>query len=204
MPRAPAGHGLTAQQRLRRRSAGRWPRPGTSRCSASRSPRPRTPTGCSCPPTTRGGRRSRLANPISEDEPLLRTTLLPGLLRVLARNVGRGFADVALYRDGPGVPARAPAGRGSPRSCRWTAGRRPRRWPRWKRRLPDQPLHLGVVLAGDRELAGWWGAGRAAGWQDAIEAAREVLRLSRVPFRVAADQHAPWHPGRCAARPHHR
>jgi phenylalanyl-tRNA synthetase beta chain len=26
-----------------------------------------------------------------------------------------------------------------------------------------------------------------------------VLRLTRVPFRVAADQHAPWHPGRCAA-----
>ena len=26
-----------------------------------------------------------------------------------------------------------------------------------------------------------------------------MLRLTRVPFRVEADQHAPWHPGRCAA-----
>src|SRR5262249_58206739 len=42
----------------------------------------------------------RLANPLSEDEPLLRSTLLPGLLRVLARNIGRGFADVALYEMG--------------------------------------------------------------------------------------------------------
>jgi phenylalanyl-tRNA synthetase beta chain len=65
--------------------------------------------------------------------------------------------------------------------------------------LPAQPLRLGVVLAGRRELAGWWGDGRPAGWQDAIEAAREALRVSRVPFRVRADQHAPWHPGRCAA-----
>jgi phenylalanyl-tRNA synthetase beta chain len=26
-----------------------------------------------------------------------------------------------------------------------------------------------------------------------------VLRVTQVPFRVVADQHAPWHPGRCAA-----
>ncbi len=65
--------------------------------------------------------------------------------------------------------------------------------------LPDQPLHLAVVLAGDRELSGWWGPGRRAGWQDAIEAARQVLEVSRVPFEVRADQEEPWHPGRCAA-----
>ena len=65
--------------------------------------------------------------------------------------------------------------------------------------LPDQPLHLAVVLAGDRELSGWWGPGRRAGWQDAIEAARQVLEVSRVSFSVRAEQEEPWHPGRCAA-----
>jgi phenylalanyl-tRNA synthetase beta chain len=65
--------------------------------------------------------------------------------------------------------------------------------------LPGQPLRLAAVLAGDRELPGWWGAGRPAGWQDIIEAAREVLRVSRVPFDVRADSREPWHPGRCAA-----
>jgi phenylalanyl-tRNA synthetase beta chain len=48
-------------------------------------------------------------------------------------------------------------------------------------------------------LPGWWGAGRPAGWQDIIEAARVVLRASNVPFDVRSDQHEPWHPGRCAA-----
>ena len=38
-----------------------------------------------------------LANPLSDDEPLLQTTLLPGLFRVLNRNIGRGFGDVALF-----------------------------------------------------------------------------------------------------------
>ena len=43
------------------------------------------------------------------------------------------------------------------------------------------------------------GGGPSAGWQDAIETARVVLGLSRVAFEVRADQHEPWHPGRCAA-----
>ena len=198
MPRAPAGRGLTAQQRLRR-SVGRTladvgyvevlSSPFTSTADFGRL---QLPAG--------DARRTalRLANPLSEDEPLLRTTLLPGLLRVLARNVGRGFPDVELYEMGrvfrprpgsPGIAPILPVDRGptAVEEASLEAG------------LPDQPLRLGLVLAGERELAGWWGPGRAARWQDAIEAVREVLRLARVPFRVEADQHAPWHPGRCAA-----
>jgi len=198
MPRAPAGRGLTAQQRLRR-SVGRTladvgyvevlSSPFTSTADFGRL---QLPAG--------DARRTalRLANPLSEDEPLLRTTLLPGLLRVMARNVGRGFPDVELYEMGrvfrprpgsPGIAPILPVDRGptAVEVASLEAG------------LPGQPLRLGLVLAGERELAGWWGPGRAARWQDAIEAVREVLRLARVPFRVEADQHAPWHPGRCAA-----
>jgi phenylalanyl-tRNA synthetase beta chain len=65
--------------------------------------------------------------------------------------------------------------------------------------LPDQPLWLGAVLAGDHELPGWWGPGVPASWADAIEAARAVGRICRVSFDVRADRYAPWHPGRCAA-----
>jgi phenylalanyl-tRNA synthetase beta chain len=65
--------------------------------------------------------------------------------------------------------------------------------------LPDQPLRVGVVLAGDREPAGWWGSGRPANWADAVQAARVVVAEAGVDLTVRADQHAPWHPGRCAA-----
>jgi phenylalanyl-tRNA synthetase beta chain len=139
-----------------------------------------------------------VANPLSEDEPLLRTTMLPGLLRVLARNIGRGFGDVALFetglvfRPGPGGPRVAPIpGVSHAPSADDLAS--------LNAALPDQPLRIAVVLAGDRDLPGWWGVGRPAGWQDAVEAAREILRVSRVEFEVRADQHEPWHPGRCAA-----
>ena len=55
------------------------------------------------------------------------------------------------------------------------------------------------MLSGDRDRRGWWGAGRPASWADAIEAARLVADQARVTLTVSADQHAPWHPGRCAA-----
>ena len=74
----------------------------------------------------------RLANPLSEDEPLLRTTLLPGLLRALARNAGRGFPDVALYEMGL-VYRPTPHGAARRRGRRSTAARRPTRSPRSRR-----------------------------------------------------------------------
>jgi phenylalanyl-tRNA synthetase beta chain len=197
-PRAATGRGLTPQQRLRR-TAGRAlagsgyveviSSPFGSAADADRmqlrldDPRRRAP---------------RLVNPIRDEEPLLRTTLIPGLLRVLNRNIGRGFADVALFELGlvfrsrpDGQPAapippvdRAPTG--AEQAALQAA-------------LPDQPLHLAVVLAGNREQPGWWGPGRAACSEDAIEAARQVIGVSTVPLRVRAGACEPWHPGRCAA-----
>jgi phenylalanyl-tRNA synthetase beta chain len=198
MPRAAAGRGLTERQRLRR-ATGRalagagyvevLSHPFVSAADCDR---------LQLPADDRRRTALRLVNPLSEDEPLLRTTLLPGLLRVLARNAGRGFADLALYEMGlvfrprPGSPGTAPI-------LRVDRGPAVAEVVSLEAGLPDQPLRVAAVLAGNREKAGWWGPGRPAGWQDAIEAAREVLRVSRVPVRVESDQHAPWHPGRCAA-----
>jgi phenylalanyl-tRNA synthetase beta chain len=40
--------------------------------------------------------------------------------------------------------------------------------------VPEQPWHVAVALAGNREPRGWWGPGRPAVWADAVEAARLV------------------------------
>jgi phenylalanyl-tRNA synthetase beta chain len=199
MPRAPAGRGLTARQRMRR-GVGRalagsgyvevlsWPFGSAGDSDALHLP-PEDPRRAAV----------ALANPLSEDEPQLRTTLLPGLLRVLARNIGRGFGDVALYEAGlvfrprPGGEATAPI---------LAVDRAPsvEEIGTLNAALPDQPLHVAAVLAGHRELPGWWGRhGRAAEWDDAVEAAREVGRACRVPVTIRAAQYEPWHPGRCAA-----
>jgi phenylalanyl-tRNA synthetase beta chain len=198
LPQAPVGRGLTQAQRLRR-VVGRtladagyvevlaYPFVGSAAWDA---------LGLDADDQRR--RALRLANPLSDEEPLLRTTLLPGLLATLRRNLSRGVgAGVALFEAGPvyllprerlPLPPRLPVDR------RPTDGE----VAAVLAALPDQPLHLGVALAGERDPRGWWGAGREATWADAIEAVREVAAALRVEIETRAAQQAPWHPGRCA------
>jgi phenylalanyl-tRNA synthetase beta chain len=141
----------------------------------------------------------RLTNPLSEEEPLLRTSLLAPLLGTLKRNLGRGRRDVALFETGtvflPHLTAAAPQALAvdrRPTDDEWTAA---------NAIVPAQPWHLAVVITGDADPAGWWGDGRAAGWADAIEAARVAVAAAGLPaarLSVRAAERAPWHPGRCA------
>ena len=197
-PRAFAGHGLTPRQRLRR-AIGRG-LAGAGYVEVLSMPFVSTADAdaLQLPPEDPRRDMLALANPLSDGEPLLQTTLLPGLFRVLNRNIGRGFADAALFEmslvflprlGGRAVPPALPVDR-APTFEELAA---------LEAALPDQPLHLGAVLSGDRESAGWWGAGRSESWADAVEAAREIGRICRVAVDVRADRQAPWHPGRCAA-----
>jgi phenylalanyl-tRNA synthetase beta chain len=134
-------------------------------------------------------------NPLSEEEPALRTTLLPGLLAALARNLSRGIRDVALFEHGAVFP-------GGERSAAPLPGvdRRPddETLAALLGAVPEQPWHVAVALAGDREPRGWWGPGRPAVWADAVQAARRVAEAAGVELTVRAGERAPWHPGRCA------
>jgi phenylalanyl-tRNA synthetase beta chain len=197
LPGPPAGRGLTDSQRLRRRvgralaGAGYVEAPSYPFISAevfdhfgldADDPRRRTVT---------------VANPLSDTEPHLRTTLLPGLLATLRRNLGRGTHDLALFETGlvfrptgtETVPPRLPV------------DRRPtdEEIDRLQEALPGQPRRVAVVLSGARERSGWWGDGSPAAWADAVEAGRTVAREAGVELIVRQDQHAPFHPGRCAA-----
>ena len=63
---------------------------------------------------TRAVRRSRSRTRSARTSRSLRTTLLPGLFRTLARNIGRGFGDIELFETGlvfrprPGAAVTAP------------------------------------------------------------------------------------------------
>ncbi|HEX4829826.1 MAG TPA: phenylalanine--tRNA ligase subunit beta [Trebonia sp.] len=198
MPRALAGRGLSPRQRLARSVARTLAEAGLVELHTDPFAPGKDADSLSLPPHDERRPAVRIANPLSEDEPFLRTTLLPGLLRALARNTGRGFTDVALYEAGlvfrprPGAPATAPI-------LATDRGPDTGELSRLEAALPDQPAHIGAVWAGQRELPGWWGPGRAADWADAIEAARAVAATAHLTLEVRAAAEAPWHPGRCAA-----
>ncbi|SFL12923.1 phenylalanine--tRNA ligase subunit beta [Streptomyces pini] len=197
LPRLPSGRGLTERQRLRRRV-------GRALAGAGYVEAPNYPfvgdaafdrLGLEADDPRR--RTVRLVNPLSDEEPALRTTLLPGLLAALRRNDGRGSHDLALFETGLVF---RPTGQETA-AVRLPVDRRPtdEELASLTAALPEQPRRAAVVLAGAREQAGWWGKGRPATWADAVEAARGVAREAGVELEVEADRHAPWHPGRCAA-----
>jgi phenylalanyl-tRNA synthetase beta chain len=198
LPAAPAGPGFSDAQRLRRRI-------GQALAHAGLVESPSYPfvglpalDALGLDPDDDRRNAVRLANPLSDEEPLLRTTLLPGLLATLRRNVGRGNQDVALFEV---APVFRPGPTPLPRPPRPSVEHRPGddEVAALDAALPAQPWRVGAVLSGDRDRPGWWGAGRPASWADAVEAARLVADQARVVLTVSADRHAPWHPGRCAA-----
>jgi phenylalanyl-tRNA synthetase beta chain len=137
----------------------------------------------------------RLSNPLSAEKPFVATTLLPGVLDAAARNLGRGAPGVSLFETGT-VAFPVDRGPAPVYGVDW----RPSEAELSKLFdvLPEQPLHLVVVLAGEVEPVGWWGASRAADWSDAIEIVRSLAAELGVEALVAPAARMPWHPSRCA------
>ena len=139
----------------------------------------------------------RLANPLAEDAPYLRTSVLDSLVEVARRNVSRGLHDVAVYEIGAvtrpagTVPAAIPGVDRRPTEEEISA---------LEAGIPAQPVHAAAVLVGDRVRPGVLGEGRAWDWADAIELVRIVARTLGVAVEAAAPEkpRAPWHPGRIA------
>mgnify|MGYP006266988449 CR=1 FL=1 len=138
----------------------------------------------------------KIANPMSDEAPLLRTHLLPGLLQALTRNLSRGAKDVALFEIGTvfrDVSALSKVGI-IPTSSRPS----PEIISNIYESVPKQPLFLGAVVSGSLDRKGWWGEGRAFEWSDAISLAERVILESGNSVNLIQSDLAPWHPGRCA------
>ncbi|MGW7299751.1 phenylalanine--tRNA ligase subunit beta [Streptomyces sp. NPDC054829] len=196
LPKPPSGRGLTHRQRLHRRV-------GRALAGAGYVEAPNYPfvseqvfdqLGLDAEDPAR--RVVKLTNPLSDEEPALRTSLLPGLLGALRRNDGRGSHDLALFETGLVFLPREEQGI----APHLPVDRRPtdEELAALDAVLPEQPRHVAVVLAGAREQSGWWGQGRPAGWADAVQAARTVAAEAGAELIVRSGQYGPWHPGRCA------
>ncbi|MFI8231649.1 phenylalanine--tRNA ligase subunit beta [Streptomyces sp. NPDC085900] len=196
LPKPPSGRGLTHRQRLHRRV-------GRALAGAGYVEAPNYPfiseqvfDQLLLEADDPGRRVVKLTNPLNDEEPALRTSLLPGLLGALRRNVGRGSHDLALFETGLVFHPREE----QKVAAALPVDRRPteEEIAALDAALPEQPRHVAAVLAGAREQAGWWGKGRPADWADAVEAGRTVAREAGARLQVRKGQYGPWHPGRCA------
>ncbi|HWP35149.1 MAG TPA: phenylalanine--tRNA ligase subunit beta [Thermodesulfobacteriota bacterium] len=103
-----------------------------------------------------------LRNPLSAEMSVMRTTLLPGLLAALVRNVSRGIGRLRLFEIGKVFLPRA----GEP--------------------LPAEPTWLAALMAGPREPAGWLSRPDPVDFYDASGVVEALGRALGVPgLRVA-------------------
>ena len=112
-------------------------------------------------------------NPLRDEEGVMRTTLLPGLLKAVAVNVARKTADVALFETGkvflPGDG-----------------------------KIPEQPERLGFVAVGSRG-GDWETAAREVDVRDATGLWALIAHELRLPDPEVRKAAVPgYHPGRGA------
>lgn len=121
------------------------------------------------------GRLVALANPMGEDEGVLRSTLLPGLLRSVASNVAHGTRNVALFEIARVYEATDEV-------------------------LPQEALVLGIVLTGAARAQAWLEADRRWGFFEAKGILDAVLGSFGFPaLNYRAVSGPPFHPTRAAS-----
>jgi phenylalanyl-tRNA synthetase beta chain len=126
-------------------------------------------------PAAAGG----VMNPLTQEESLLRTSLLPGLLRSVAGNLSRRPGEVRLFEAGK-VFIQSGGGESMPGQI-------------------DEHERLGVVMAGQVSQQ-WYASGRPLDFFDlkgTLEIVTESLRIPGVTYQSHSDP--PYHPTRAAA-----
>lgn len=141
-------------------------------------------------------RTYKIANPISEKEPMLRPHMVPGLIDAAVRNMGRGVKSMALFEIGSVF--RAPETIPPPPILGTDKRPTPAEISALYASVPEQMLVVGVLLLGDARHDSWLGKGRKFEWHDAIALAEEIIELTGNSATVHRSDFTPWHPGRCA------
>lgn len=197
LPAAVGGGGLTLAQRRRRRVADSLAAAGLTEVLSFPFVGPKDFDALGIKAADPRRIASTIANPLDKERPLMATTLLPQLLTTTVRNRSRGAHDLALFEIGQVVHPSAEQAQPPqlPVNDRPSAAQLEQLFGA----VPDQPLHIAVVLAGAWERAGWWGKGRVADTTDIFACAQRIGAAAGTPVSMQQADLAPWHPGRCAA-----
>ncbi len=118
-------------------------------------------------------RRDAIAvvNPLRDEEGVMRTTLLPGLIKTVAANHARGFVDLGYFEIG-------------------------KVFLRSGGVLPAQPDHLGFILTGERG-GDIGGEAHTVDVRDGIGIVERLSTTMSTPMAIEPAVGSGFHPGRC-------
>ncbi|WP_285320613.1 phenylalanine--tRNA ligase subunit beta [Pseudarthrobacter sp. lyk4-40-TYG-27] len=196
LPVAPPGRGLTRVQQQRRRLIQALADAGLTEVLSypfvSKAANDTFGTADEATPRS----AVKLANPISEEQGYLRTSIIPGLIEVAKRNHSRGFRDLALFESGlVFLPGAAMGTAAIP-----PLGEKPADevLDALYDGVPDQPFHVAAILTGHDSPAAAGHTPRTWDWADALDVARLAGDVLGVDLVVTQGSHQAFHPGRTA------
>lgn len=198
LPSAPAGRGLTVEQQLRRRASLLAASLGLVEVLNYPFVGPADLDKTGIPDVDPRRRSVRLVNPLSDEQPEIRTMLLPGLLGAARRNSSRGAESIHIFEIGSVAQASPAAGTGSYPRVGSTKRPTDNELAELEVAVPEQHRDIAAVLVGPLELRGPLSQGSTSDWSDAIRFATEIAEALGVEVIVEQASIAPFHPGRCA------
>jgi phenylalanyl-tRNA synthetase beta chain len=107
----------------------------------------------------------RIRNPLRDEQSVMRTTLLPGLMDAVIYNCNRKLVNLGMFEAGKVFIPRGPG------------------------QIPDERLHLGIAACGETE-GGWQGRGTERDYyyvKGIIEGIFDQLGIKKLQFRRLSD-----------------
>jgi phenylalanyl-tRNA synthetase beta chain len=175
--------GLTPHQRLRRRLADALRDRGLHEAVSWSFTAPETIERLRLDPA----QALRLANPLSEDQSVMRPLLLPGLLDAARLNASRGRPAVGLFESAVAFLAAVPGAEDGDRSTTSPGGAAP----------AEERDHLCVLIT-EAQPAGWRSARVAADFHAARALLEPLLSAAGLELSAEPGQRPYLHPGRSA------
>jgi phenylalanyl-tRNA synthetase beta chain len=197
LPVAPPGRGLSRTQRLRRSLSSALAAGGATEIISY-------PFESRAQIDEFGGAEGgevpaiRLANPLDAETPFLRTTLIPGMLEIVRRNLSRGLTNLALFEVGVVFEPVAGKKYGSGPLPIGPAHPGPERLAELNGSIPPQPWHVATIFLGDAIEKQPGVAAAPSGLADALASVEQIGHALAVDIRVASGSHHALHPGRTA------
>ena len=195
LPSAPVGHGLTTRQRRRRDTMRTLAEMGWTEVLSYPFISTKTHDDQLIGEDDERRIALKLQNPLQDDTPLMRTSILDTLLSTAALNVARQNSGIAVVEAGvvtnpKGIVPQSPLPGGVRPSDEELAG--------LNSAIPTQPYHVAGVAVPQVHAPGAGFVPVEWDWRDAIESVVSVARMLGLEVEIHSDQRAPFHPGRCA------
>lgn len=188
LPIPPAGRGFTPSQRVRRDVEHSLAAAGATQVLLA-------PFMSSSQIAMTGDRAVELSNALDSERRWLRTGLTAGLVEALARNVARGFTDVALYEVGTVFKVTGDHGT---ETLPAAAEKPSDETLADLDNLPAQPKHVGVALTGHAVTKQPGQEQRAFDLGDAIDLVHVAAAAAGKRLSVRQAERSWTHPGRTA------